>query len=303
MSSASTLEERPIQRRTAQGYRRTGSFDLRALWTLYTLTLRQHLNGRRWMICAVLFLLPAALVLLLRGSHARFPAMGMEFQFIYMFIPQGLLPLLALLYSSGLVQDEQEEQTITYLLIRPISKWALYIVKLLATLTTTATLTFLFTSLTFVAIYFHAASAPVDVMHRCLITASIHALAVSAYCCLFGMISILTKRTLIVGILYIAIFEGLLANLPLSIRSLTVIFYARMIAYRTLSFAVPFPGRTIDFAAEGWQLDVANDPQLLEYPQRMTCILILLAGSLAFTIIAAILCSQKEFHVKTPEKN
>ena len=40
----------------------------------------------------------------------------------------------------GIVQDEQEEQTMTYLLIRPIPKWALYSVKLLATLTTTVIL-------------------------------------------------------------------------------------------------------------------------------------------------------------------
>src|SRR5580765_7643623 len=138
MSSAPTIEDRTLQRGTPPiDSRRARSFDLRALWTLYTLTLRQHLNGRRWMICAVLFLLPSALVVLLRGAHAKPPPMAFEFVFIYMLIPQGLLPLIALLYSSGLVSDEQEDQTITYLLIRPIAKWSLYVVKLLATLTTT----------------------------------------------------------------------------------------------------------------------------------------------------------------------
>lgn len=41
------------------------------------------------------------------------------------------------------------------------------------------------------------------------------------------------------GILYAAIFEGLLANLPLSIRLIKVIYYTRIIAYRALPFLVP----------------------------------------------------------------
>ena len=70
-----------------------------------------------------------------------------------MFIPQAMLPLVALVYASGIVRDEQEEQTITYLLIRPIPKWAFYSVKLLATLTTTVVLTAALTALVYAAIY------------------------------------------------------------------------------------------------------------------------------------------------------
>ena len=72
---------------------------------------------------------------------------------MFMFIPQALLPLVALVYASGILQDEQEGQTITYLLIRPIPKWALYIVKLLATITMAILLTAVFTALTYAAIY------------------------------------------------------------------------------------------------------------------------------------------------------
>ena len=71
----------------------------------------------------------------------------------FMFIPQALLPLVALVYATGIIQDEQEEQTLTYLLIRPIPRWAIFMVKLLATLTTTVLLTAVFTALTYVAVY------------------------------------------------------------------------------------------------------------------------------------------------------
>ena len=70
-----------------------------------------------------------------------------------MFIPHALLPLVALVYALGILQDEQENQTITYLLIRPIPKWALYIVKLMATIVMAILLTAGFTALTYAAIY------------------------------------------------------------------------------------------------------------------------------------------------------
>jgi hypothetical protein len=40
---------------------------LGAYWTLYTLTLRQHLHGKRWLVMGLLFLLPASLALLKRS--------------------------------------------------------------------------------------------------------------------------------------------------------------------------------------------------------------------------------------------
>jgi ABC-2 type transport system permease protein len=281
----------------------TGGFGLTGLWTLYVLTLRQHLHGKRWIVMGFLFLLPAGLAVLVRATSPDAPSIVLEFLFGFMFIPQALLPLVALLYATGMIQDEQEEQTITYLLIRPIPKWALYIVKLLATCTTTVLLAAIFTSLTYVAIYLGGDTHGANIPLRCLKAVSIHALAVVSYCCLFGFMSLLTKRTLIVGILYAAIFEGLLANLPFGVRLVTVIYYTRLIAYRSLSFVMDPKSGTQDLGAEAWQLDIKADPKLLEHPQLSTCIIVLLAGSLVCTMLAAFLCSQKEFHVKTPEKN
>ena len=279
-----------------------GGISLAALWTLYMLTLRQHLRGKRWIVMGVLFLLPIGLAILLRAISPDIPGIGLEFIFAFMFIPQALLPLVALVYASGMIQDEQEEQTLTYLLIRPIPKWALYTFKLLATLTTTVVLTMVFTALTYAAIYAGAADHPDHLAHRCLTAALIHSLAVVSYCCLFGLASLLTRRTLIVGILYIVLIEGVLANMPLGIRLITVIYYTRVIAYRTLSFVVPNPQGMQDVAGNVWNFDFGADPMLLEHPTVGTSIKVLLIAGLACTILAAILASRREFHVKTPEK-
>jgi ABC-2 type transport system permease protein len=276
-----------------------------SLWTLYVLTLLQHLHGKRWMVITGLCLLCAGLVVLVRATEPDVPPITIEFYLAYMFVPQAVLPLLALIYASGIVRDEQEEQTMTYLLIRPIPKWALYGVKLLATLTTTVILTVALTLLIYAAIYLGAGTSAKEVSNRAIQTASIHGLAVAAYCCLFGLISLLTKRTLIVGILYAAVFEGLLANLPFSIRLATIIYYTRLIAYRSLSFVTASPSNPnekTDLAAQTWGIDIQSDPGLLDHPQIRTCLIVLLAGSAVCAVVAAILFSQREFHVKTPEK-
>jgi ABC-2 type transport system permease protein len=290
-------EEQPDPQEAPHRHRSGLTFT--AWWALYLLTLRQHLHGKKWIVLAVLFLLPAGLAVFVRATSPDVPGIWLEFSFAYMFIPQALLPLVGLIYASGMIQDEQEEQTLTYLLMRPIPKWALYGVKLLATLTTTIVLTALFTAVTYAAIYIGGDKQEQDVVHRCLITIGIHSLAITAYCSLFGLMSLLTRRTLIVGILYAAIFEGLLANLPLSIRLITVIYYSRIIAYRTLTFVMSFPGGKQDLAAPVWHLDPTT---MNEHPAIRDCILVLLLSSAAFTMIAAYLCRRREFHVKTPEK-
>jgi ABC-2 type transport system permease protein len=281
----------------------SGGFGLTALWTLYVLTLRQHLHGKRWMVMGVLFLLPAGLAIIVRATSPDAPSIGLEFLFGFMFIPQALVPLVALLYATGMIQDEQEEQTFTYLLIRPIPKWALYTVKVLATLTTTMLLTAFFTALTYAAIYVGGDTRGENIPLRCLKAVSINALAVAAYCCLFGLMSLITKWALTAGIIYTLIFEWLMANLPFSIRLVTVIYYARLIAYRTMDFVMTSSQGTEDLGDKYWQLEIKTDPKLLAHPQLSTCLIVLAAGSLACTMLAAFLCSRREFHVKTPEKN
>jgi ABC-2 type transport system permease protein len=283
--------------------RPAGGLNLTSLTALYVLTVRQHLHGRRWMVMAAIFLLPAGLSILIRATATEIPSVGVEFMIAFFLIPQALLPLVALVYASGIIQDEQEDQTLTYLLVRPISRWALYLVKLLATLTTTIVLTAVFTVLTYATIYVGTGESAADVTRRCLIAVGVHGLAVGMYCCLFGLIGLYTRRALVAGILYSAVIEGLLANLPFGLRFVTVIYYARLAAYRSMDFKFTDRRGTHDVAAIAWQLDVRNDPGLTDHPQLESCVLVLVFAGVACALVGALLCYRREFHVKTPESN
>ncbi|HEY4232817.1 MAG TPA: ABC transporter permease [Lacipirellulaceae bacterium] len=306
MTAATTLvSTAESQRATGLGPRRaTATSQIAALWTLYKLTLRQHLHGKRWMVMVALFLLPACMAIVIRSTARDPAAILLEFMLGFMLVPQALLPLIALVYASGMIQDEQEEQTITYLLVRPIPKWAIYLMKLLATCTTAVLLTLILTVLTYAAVYLHTSASFADVAVRCAKAAAVHSLAVVAYCSLFGLISMFTSRVLVVGIIYTAIVEGVFANLPFGIRLATVIYYTRLIAYRMLDFILTNSrGAKDNLAAEAWQFDVDRDPQLLQYPSTATCMIVLLVATIVCAILAAWLCSRREFHVKVPDSH
>ena len=249
-------------------------FELTALAALFMLTLRQHLRGRRLLVLSLLFALPAVLAAIVRLSTAYPPpAETMEFPLVFLLIPQVLATLTALLYAAGVIQDEVEEQTLTYLLLRPLSRWALYITRLLATWLVTAGLTAVFTTLTLTVVYWNTAEFWVEVLPmRALKIAALLALAQVAYCALFGLVSLVTRRTLIAGIVYIIAFEGLLANFETVARRLTAMYYFRVLSLRWLDLP----------HAEPWAIDLATAPS------ARASTLTLLGASLVFVLLGAL---------------
>jgi ABC-2 type transport system permease protein len=262
------------------------AFDPMALFALFVLTLRQHLRGRRWVILSLLFLLPSVLAIIIRlAPHPPKPE-ELQFAFIFNFIPHALAPLTALLYAAGMIQDEVEEQTLTYLLLRPLPRWALYITRLLVTWLTVSVLTGLGTTLALTTIYWDTPELWGDVLPwRALKVAALLSLAQAGYCSLFGALSLFTRRTLVVGLGYIIAIEGLLANIELVVRRLTVMYYFRVLSIRWL--APP--------DSKEWSIDLATAPTTDE------CVLTLLGATALFIFFAAWLMMRAEFRMKTPE--
>jgi ABC-2 type transport system permease protein len=277
---------------------------VRAAWALYQLALRQHRHGRRWLVMLVLALLPILIAVITHLTETAIPARSLEFNLVFMLIPQGLLPLLALVYASGVIQDEQEDQTITYLLVRPIPKWLIYLMKWAAAVTAAECLAVTSIVLTYATIYgdHHSAVSIHDIIYRCAGTCGVQALAVLAYCGIFGLMGIVTRRVLVVGILYTALFEGLFANIPFNLRIITVIYYARLMLYRLMSFRVNTGYRVHDLAAQAWNFTPSPHHHLTGYPPDWVCAAVLFSLSVILSAVAAFVCNRREFYVKTPSK-
>src|SRR5207248_6362188 len=109
--------------------------------------------GRRLLVLGLLYLLPCALAVLLRSLARPAPPDVLEYALVFTLLPHGLAPLTALLYAAGVVSDEVEEQTLTYLLLRSMPRWAIYLTKLLATWCVTTFLVAVATTALYACVY------------------------------------------------------------------------------------------------------------------------------------------------------
>src|SRR5262249_50154082 len=142
------------------------------------------------------------------------------------------------------------------------------------------------TILTFVVIYWSTAELWREVpLERALKTAALLALAQTAYCSLFAVVSLFTRRALIAGLAYIVVFEGLLATFESVVRRLTVMYYFRVLALRWLN-----PPQSKE-----WSLGLAVAPSAHE------CVWTLLGASAVLVLLGAAKMMSAEFRMKTPE--
>ena len=154
------------------------------------------------------------------------------------------------------------------------------------TLLVTCLLTGLFAGLT-VATIAVTGSEPLaeGLVCRALTTAGTLALAQVGYCGLFGVLGLLMRRSLLAGVAYIILFEGLLASLDTVARRLTVMYYFRVLTLRWLAPADGFE----------WSINLDTAPDV------HTCVLTLLGVGLGLTVMGALLFTVQEVRMKTPE--
>lgn len=238
-----------------------------------------------------LYALPCALVILLRSLKNPPPGGALEYELVFHLLPHGLAPLTALLYGAGLVHDEVEQQTLTYLLMRPLPRWGLYVTKLLATVCMTTLLLAGSAAALYLSIYALTPELGEVLPARLPRVVGIIALGQLAYCVLFGFLGLLTKRSLIVGVGYIVGVEGILASLDFVARTLTVVYYLRILTLHWLDL----PADMLRRCLSDWHLDLETVPTARE------CVTRLVVASLAIATVSALWFARREFRLKTPE--
>jgi ABC-2 type transport system permease protein len=256
-----------------------------ALFAVVRITLARQNRGRRRLVIALFFSLPIVLAILTQRYQVPYRAEEVENVLVFGLIFQAIVPLSALLFASGMVQDDVEEQTLTYFLIRPIPRWAIYLAKLTGTFLVALVRAAIFTTATLATIYWGTENLwSTVILGRAPLVAALLALGLLAYVAIFGCLSLWVKRTLVVGAVYIAVFEGVLANIDFVVRNVTAMYYIRVLSVRWLGL----PGTD-------WSIDLGAAPTV------STCLITLLFAGALVTMLGAWSFSVREFRVKTPE--
>jgi ABC-2 type transport system permease protein len=186
-------------------------------WTVARLTLRQLLGRRRVLRLLLLaaLLLAVAVIYRLTGSEGQ-RAEIFTSRLLSDFGLATLMPLVALLLGTATLGAEIEDGTAIYLLAKPISRATILFTKLAIAAVGSVLLTAL---PIFLAGAITGAGLDNGIALAFAVAAAVGSLI---YCAIFVALSLVTGRALIFGLLYVLVWEGLLAGLFAGTRTFSV---------------------------------------------------------------------------------
>lgn len=186
---------------------------LRTVRTISRLGVRSVFGRRRGVL---LFVLPVVLVgvaVLVRAmvgqdetaAHVTLLGLGLAV----------VVPLIALIATSGVLAPEIDDGSIAYLLAKPVSRHVIALSKLMVAVGCV---------LAFAAVPMLAAALVLltDEPRTALAYAVGTLVGGAAYCALFALLSVLTRHAVVIGLIYLLIWEGLLGELLDGVRWLSI---------------------------------------------------------------------------------
>jgi ABC-2 type transport system permease protein len=126
-----------------------------------------------------------------------------------------IVPLLALLAMSGLLAPEIDDGSISYLLAKPISRYTIVASKLVVAVSCV----FVFGALPMLAAGLVLRSGSPSFAVGFALASLVGG---TAYCAIFALLSVLTRHAVVIGLIYLLVWEGLLGGLLDGIRWLSV---------------------------------------------------------------------------------
>lgn len=184
-----------------------------------------------------------------------------------------LLPLFTLSYAAGALGTEREGRTLIWLASRPLPRWGIYLAKWLGSLPWC-----LAASLGGLALLSAAAG---ELGWRAFVSYWPAAVAGTlAFAALFQLIGAVFRRPAVIGLVYIFFFETLVANLPGSLKQLSLNYYVRSLIYNEVS--------AVSSSATPGNLDVYAPTDSL------TAWLTLLGATIILTLLGMFLFERQE---------
>lgn len=194
--------------------------------TIAALTLRQLLGKRRTIVLSLFAVLPVGLALLFAFRGDRDAAEWTASRLLAQIVVGTLLPLAALVFGTAALGSEIEDGTAVYLLSKPIPRWRILAAKLLVAWAVTSA--FVIVSAVVASL---VALQGASESGRILAGFSV-AIAAGAfvYSCIFVLLSVVTSRAFITGLIYVFVWESVVTRLFTGTRVFSVRQYTLGVA-------------------------------------------------------------------------
>lgn len=191
--------------------------------TIMSITLRGLFGRRRFLLLLPLPLLVIGLAVLCRALNPDQPATDWGAPVLQGLGLNVVMPLMALIIGTGVLGAEIDDGTITHILAKPLPRSQIIISKLVvAVLVTAVTVA---PALGIAGLITGDSSVGVGIA----VGACVGSLAYSG---LFVALSLVTKRPVLLGLLYLLIWEGILTNVLQGTRNLSISQYVLSVADR-----------------------------------------------------------------------
>ena len=189
--------------------------------TVSWITARGLLGRRRFLL---LFPLPVLLVLLAVLSRALGVDPGEWGPPVLVGLGLAVaLPVIALIVGTGVLGAEIEDGTVVHILTKPLPRWQIVLPKLAVAAGVTAVT---------VAVPLYVAGVLASSVRVGLALAAAASIGALAYCALFLALSLVTRRPVLLGLVYVLIWEGLLGNFVSGTKVLSIQQYVIALADR-----------------------------------------------------------------------
>lgn len=191
---------------------------------LISLTVRQLLGRRRTILIGLVLALPVVIALIYRlaaDPDPSTPAEEFAIELVSQLILSLLLPLVALVLGTAALGAEVEDGTAVFLLTKPIERWRILVVKTVVA----AGATLLLVTPATIATAWIISGSLTD--HGLALGLGLGAAAASVlYCSVFVALSAVTTRALVFGLVYVFVWEAIVANLFGGLRWVSISAYA-----------------------------------------------------------------------------
>ncbi|NES31164.1 ABC transporter permease subunit [Micromonospora terminaliae] len=134
-----------------------------------------------------------------------------------------VLPVVALIVGTGVLGAEIDDGTVVHILTKPLPRWQIILPKLAVAAAVTAVT---------VAVPLYVAGVLAHSVRLGLGLAVAASIGSLAYCAFFVALSLLTRRPVLLGLVYVLIWEGLLGNFVSGTKVLSIQQYVIALADR-----------------------------------------------------------------------
>lgn len=191
---------------------------------VYRLTLRSLFSGRRILALALLALVPVIAAAVFAAGGDVEPELFWARLVQRLAIPT-ITAFIAIVIGASAIADEREDGTILYLASTPLSRLTLVVTKIAAAWTATLVLVVPAT----LASGAIALGGDADASQLVWPLVGI-VLAALCYCAVAAWLSMVVRRAVVIGVLYILLWEGSIATFAASADRFSIAAYGRAIA-------------------------------------------------------------------------